>query len=106
MNKNPAQFGYIHSWKSPKDLDLVDLLFAGFHLQLAEKGYVARSGQMIDATFVEVPRQRNTREENAQIKVSVAGTKVPDLNSHIHSATLTIATRKNRIFRLTLQNYS
>ena len=25
---------------------------------------------MIDATFVEVPRQRNTREENAQIKAS------------------------------------
>ena len=31
-------------------------------------GYVARAGQMIDATFVEVPRQRNSREENAQIK--------------------------------------
>ncbi len=31
-------------------------------------GYVARAGQMIDATFVEVPRQRNSREENAGIK--------------------------------------
>ena len=51
-----------------KGLNLVDVLFAGFHLQLAEKGYVARAGQMIDATFVEVPRQRNSREENAQIK--------------------------------------
>jgi IS5 family transposase len=29
---------------------------------------MARAGQMIDATFVEVPKQRNTREENAQIK--------------------------------------
>ena len=51
-----------------KGLNLVDVLFAGFHLQLAEKGYVARVGQIIDATFVEVPRQRNNREENARIK--------------------------------------
>ena len=51
-----------------KGLSLVDVLFARFHQQLAEEGYVARAGQMIDATFVEVPRQRNTREENAQIK--------------------------------------
>ncbi len=51
-----------------KGLNLVDALFARFHRQLAEEGYVARAGQMIDATFVEVPRQRNTREENAQLK--------------------------------------
>jgi len=51
-----------------KGLDLVEVLFARFHEQLAEQGYVARAGQMIDATFVEVPKQRNTREENAQIK--------------------------------------
>ena len=50
-----------------KGLNLVDVLFARFHQQLAEKGYIARAGQMIDATFVEVPRQRNTREENAQL---------------------------------------
>lgn len=37
-------------------------------LQLASRGFVARAGQMIDATFVEVPRSRNTREENAAIK--------------------------------------
>ena len=43
-------------------------MFARFHEQLASHGYVARNGQMIDATFVEVPRQRNTREENALIK--------------------------------------
>jgi IS5 family transposase len=45
----------------------VDVLFARFDEQLATLGYIARAGQMIDATFVEVPRQRNTREENAQI---------------------------------------
>jgi IS5 family transposase len=51
-----------------KGLNLVDVLFARFHEQLAEKGYIAHAGQMIDATFVEVPRQRNSREENAQLK--------------------------------------
>jgi IS5 family transposase len=51
-----------------KELAWVEVLFARFHEQLAAKGYVARAGQMIDATFVEVPRQRNSREENAQIK--------------------------------------
>jgi len=51
-----------------KELNLVDELFAKFHEQLAMHGYVARAGQMIDATFVEVPRQRNSREENACIK--------------------------------------
>lgn len=51
-----------------KNLGLVEVLFARFHEQLAAQGYKAQGGQMIDATFVEVPRQRNTREENAQIK--------------------------------------
>jgi IS5 family transposase len=51
-----------------KNLNLVEVLFARFHEQLAAQGYVARAGQMIDATFVEVPKQRNSREENAQIK--------------------------------------
>lgn len=49
-----------------KDLKLMEVLFARFHEQLAA-GYVARAGQMIDATFIEVPRQRNTKEENAML---------------------------------------
>src|SRR4030067_2326244 len=47
---------------------LTEKLFARFHEQLAGRGFVAQGGQMIDATFVEVPRQRNSREENALIK--------------------------------------
>ena len=49
-------------------LGLVEVLFDRFHEQLSGQGYKARKGQMIDASFVEAPRQRNTREENAQIK--------------------------------------
>ena len=58
---------------------LVEVLFKRFDEQLAAQGYVARAGQMIDATFVEVPRQRNSREDNAQIK---AGTPPQDWAEH------------------------
>lgn len=51
-----------------KALGLVEVLFGRFNEQLARRGYVAKSGQMIDATFIEAPRQRNRREENATIK--------------------------------------
>ena len=51
---------------------LAEKLFARFHEQLARQGFVAKGGQMIDATFVEVPRQRNSREENEQIKAGEA----------------------------------
>lgn len=51
-----------------KELKLVEDLFTRFHQQLAAHGYIARAGQMIDATFIEVPRQRNEREENDRIK--------------------------------------
>ena len=51
-----------------KTLGLVAVLFARFDVQLARRGYVAKAGQMIDATFVEAPRQRNSREDNAKIK--------------------------------------
>ena len=54
--------------ESLTELKLTKALFERFHEQLANHGYIAKSGQMIDATFVEAPRQRNNREENAQIK--------------------------------------
>jgi IS5 family transposase len=48
--------------------DLFGPLFATFRGTLKAKGMIARQGQLVDASFVEVPRQRNSREENAQIK--------------------------------------
>ena len=51
-----------------RPLHLEKVLFDRFHEQLAKRGYVAKAGQMIDATFVEAPKQRNPREENALIK--------------------------------------
>ena len=39
-------------------------LFDCFHTCLEEKGLFVNEGKIIDASFVEVPRQRNRREEN------------------------------------------
>ena len=47
---------------------LIEPLFDIFHAALESKGMFARKGQMVDATFVEIARQRNSREENAKIK--------------------------------------
>jgi hypothetical protein len=35
---------------------------------LTAKGLIINEGQIVDASFVEVPRQRNTAEENQKIK--------------------------------------
>jgi IS5 family transposase len=47
---------------------LIKRLFEEFDAFLQEKGFSARKGQIIDASIVEAPRQRNSREENRQIK--------------------------------------
>ena len=48
--------------------ETLDQCFSDFWAYLKEQGIEAKAGKVVDATFVEVPRQRNTREENAQIK--------------------------------------
>lgn len=48
--------------------DVIEKLFDLFNEELEKKGLMGNEGKMIDATFVEVPIQRNTREENKQIK--------------------------------------
>src|SRR6266496_2411525 len=40
---------------------LIDKLFARFGQHLEAEGYIARGGQIIDATIVSMPRQRNTK---------------------------------------------
>ena len=47
---------------------LIDKLFERFGRHLEAKGYIARGGQMVDATIVAVPRQRNSRDENELVK--------------------------------------
>ena len=47
---------------------LVRELFETFNAFLDNQGYVAQKGQIIDASIVAAPRQRNSRQENEQIK--------------------------------------
>lgn len=43
-------------------------LFDRFEQLLVDQGYEARRGQMVDATLVNVPIQRHSKEENKQIQ--------------------------------------
>jgi IS5 family transposase len=47
---------------------LVEKLFTEFRTYLESKGLIMNEGKMIDASFTVAPRQRNTKEENKQIK--------------------------------------
>jgi IS5 family transposase len=58
-------------WRFREDLiraGVVDTLFARFDAFLHDQGYRAQKGQIIDASIVKVPIQRNSRKENQQIK--------------------------------------
>lgn len=47
---------------------IMDELFRLFNRQLEQQGIITHTGTIVDATFVDAPRQRNTREENKTIK--------------------------------------
>lgn len=47
---------------------LVEKLFTQFRDYLESKGMIMNEGKMVDASFTVAPRQRNTKEENKQIK--------------------------------------
>jgi len=58
-------------WKYREDWTrshTVERCFELSHGQLRDRGLVECPGKIIDATFVDVPKQRNTREDNATIK--------------------------------------
>src|SRR6056297_2538386 len=47
---------------------LVEELFRQFDGHLTRQGYIARGGQILDASIVPVPKNCNTREQNKAIK--------------------------------------
>ncbi len=49
-------------------VELDEKLFLQFNSYLNDLGLLVNSGKIVDASFVEVPRQRNNRQENAKIK--------------------------------------
>ena len=55
----------------PRTVDasgVIETLFETFDGHLKDQGYLAMGGQIIDASIVAVPKQRNSRKENARIK--------------------------------------
>jgi IS5 family transposase len=48
--------------------NILDTIFYRFVRQLETRGIISYSGSIIDATFVDVPKQRNSRAENKSIK--------------------------------------
>jgi len=45
-------------------------LFARFDKHLSRSGYLAKGGQIVDATIIQAPRQRNSQEEKEAIKAA------------------------------------
>jgi IS5 family transposase len=80
------------------DLDIVEELFSLFLNELEKLQLIINEGKIIDASFVEVPRQRNSREENGQIKEGMIPTRIEN-NSHVKSQKDTDArwTQKNKV---------
>src|SRR4051812_5256821 len=58
-----------------KRANAIEALFARFDGQLKAAGYLAMSGQVVDASIVAAPKQPNTQAEKAEIK---AGRIPPD----------------------------
>ena len=89
-------------WKFKNDLKNANVLkdlFDLFNEMLEKKNIITHEGSIVDATFVEVPRQRNTREENKTIKEGKVPTEwLGKENSHKYAQKDTDArwTKKNK----------
>lgn len=58
-------------WKFKNDLaneETIDKIFCLFDAELEKEGLITHKGTIVDATFVDVSRQRNSRDENKKIK--------------------------------------
>lgn len=47
---------------------MMESLFERFGKELNKQGLIINKGKIVDASIIEIPRQRNSREENKQIK--------------------------------------
>ena len=89
------------------DLDLVEVLFALFLKELERLNLIVNEGKIIDASFVEVPRQRNSREENKQIKDGEIPQRI-EANPHVKAQKDTDArwTKKNNVSYFGYKNHA
>ena len=67
-NKVPDAKTIWHFREELKETNAMEKIFDIFTEKLDQQGIITRSGSIVDATFIEVPRQRNTKEENKEIK--------------------------------------
>lgn len=75
----PAQKTFWAFRNQLSTLGLMEPLFERFSDQLSRRGYLARKGQIVDASIVPAPIQHNHRDENSKIK---AGDVPEDWNDH------------------------
>ncbi|GIX19808.1 MAG: hypothetical protein KatS3mg120_1484 [Erythrobacter sp.] len=54
----------------------LEALMQAFEQQLREAGYLAMGGQIVDATLVPAPKQRNTEDEKAAIKAGKSARQI------------------------------
>jgi len=67
-DKVPDSKTFWHFREKLIEKDVIMSLFTTFNETLDASGVFANEGKMVDASFVEAPRQRNSREENKHIK--------------------------------------
>jgi len=67
-DKVPDSKTFWHFREKLIEKDVIMSLFTTFNETLDAAGVFANEGKMVDASFVEAPRQRNSREENKHIK--------------------------------------
>ena len=79
-DKVPDSKTFWHFREQLIEKEVIMGLFTTFNETLDAAGIFANEGKMIDASFVEVPRQRNTREENQHIKQTGTSPKEWDEN--------------------------
>ena len=74
---------------------VVEKLFERFDQHLAAQGYMARGGQMVDATIVPVPKQRNSRDENETVKAGETPTEWEKRPTKLRQKTATPVGRRS-----------
>ena len=77
-----------------KEGDVIKELFDRFGKELNKQGLIINKGKIIDATIIEVPVQRNNRDENKQIKQGDIPTEWSD-KKQSHKDTDARWTKKN-----------
>jgi len=67
-DKVPDSKTFLHFGEQLIEKEVIMDMFTTFNETLDAAGVFANEGKMVNASFVEAPRQRNTRQENKHIK--------------------------------------